>query len=55
MLRLRPNQDIHKELDDYVRKNGIKAAFILTCVGSVSKAVLRMAHDAEKNSNDVKK
>lgn len=44
-FRLRPNQDLNKELDDFVRKNDLKAAFIMTCVGSLTKATIRMAFD----------
>lgn len=43
-FRLRPNQDLNKELDDFVRKNDLKAAFIMTCVGSLTKATIRMAY-----------
>lgn len=44
VLRLRPNQDLTKELDNFVKENDLKAAFIMTCVGSLTKATVRMAH-----------
>ena len=39
VLRLRPNQDLHKELDKFVKDNDLKAAFIITCVGSLTKGI----------------
>jgi len=44
---LRPNQDLYKELDEFVRKHDLKAAFIMTCVGSLTRATIRMAFDRE--------
>ena len=46
-LRLRPNQDLKAELDDFAKKHGLEAACVLTCVGSLCQAVLRLAdqHD----------
>merc|ERR1712150_128829 len=51
MGRLKPNQDLNKELTDFVHKNDLKAAFIMTCVGSLTKATVRMAYD--KNSDEL--
>jgi predicted DNA-binding protein with PD1-like motif len=45
---LKPGQDLKQELEGFVAKNELKAAFIMTCVGSLKKAVLRLA-----NSKDV--
>lgn len=42
-FRLRPGQCIREEIDKYVLDNKIGAGAILTCVGNLSKAVLRMA------------
>jgi predicted DNA-binding protein with PD1-like motif len=42
-FRLKPNQDLRLELDNFVKSKRIKAAAILTCVGNLKKAVLRMA------------
>lgn len=55
-FRLRPNQDLNKELDDFVKKHDLKAAFIMTCVGSLTKAIIRMAYDKnfDVESNRVK-
>jgi predicted DNA-binding protein with PD1-like motif len=40
VLRLRPNQDLNKELDRFVKDNDLKAAFIITCVGSLTKGLI---------------
>ena len=44
VLRLLPGQDLMKELDSYLLSNKIKAAWIVTCVGSLTKARLRYAN-----------
>lgn len=43
-LRLHPGQDLKLELDRLVEKHEIEAACILTCVGSLTTAVLRFAN-----------
>lgn len=43
-LRLHPGQDLKAELDRLVEKHEIEAACILTCVGSLTTAVLRFAN-----------
>ncbi len=48
-FRLKPGQDLKKELVAYVNKHHITAGFILTCVGSLQCATLRLA-DREKPS-----
>ncbi|RMZ97807.1 bifunctional -like [Brachionus plicatilis] len=52
-LRLRPNQDLNQELDNFVKQNGLKSAFIMTCVGSLTKATVRMAFGGQEE-NEVK-
>ena len=42
-LRLRPGSDLKNELDRFVKENNIRAGNILTCVGSLKKATLRLA------------
>src|SRR5215212_3095114 len=42
-LRLRPHQDLKRELDAFARIHQLEAACVLTCVGSLRKAVLRLA------------
>ncbi|CAF0964536.1 unnamed protein product [Brachionus calyciflorus] len=53
VLRLRPNQDLFKELDNFVKTNDLKSAFIMTCVGSLTKATVRMAFGGQ-DQNEVK-
>ena len=43
-LRLQPGQDLKVELDNLVQSSSIEAACILTCAGSLIKAVLRYAN-----------
>ncbi len=43
-LRLHPGQDLKIELDRLIDKHEIEAACILTCVGSLTVAVLRFAN-----------
>ncbi len=43
-LRLKPGQDLRNELDSLVSKHNLKAAFVITCVGSLTTAVLRLAN-----------
>ncbi|XP_063429383.1 bifunctional protein GlmU-like [Mytilus trossulus] len=42
-LRLHPGQEIKESLISFVNKNKLNAAFIMTCVGSVTHASLRMS------------
>lgn len=43
VVRLHPGQDLKNELIDFTRRNQIKAGIILTCVGSLQRAALRLA------------
>ena|SRR3989338_333467 len=45
-LRLQPNQDLKKELIKFTKENKIQAGFIITCVGSLRRATLRMADES---------
>jgi len=45
-LRLHPGQDLKIELDSFIEKQGIEAACIITCLGSLTTAVLRFANQA---------
>ncbi|MFA6253881.1 MAG: PPC domain-containing DNA-binding protein [Candidatus Paceibacterota bacterium] len=42
-FRLHPGQDLREEIDRFVTEKNIKAGAILTCVGNLSKAIIRMA------------
>ncbi|XP_023697542.1 bifunctional protein GlmU-like isoform X1 [Paramormyrops kingsleyae] len=52
-LRLGPGQEILSSLVSFVEERRMKAPFILTCVGSVTKATLRLANASIRNSNEV--
>jgi predicted DNA-binding protein with PD1-like motif len=42
-LRLRPGQDVRKQLELFVKEKRIQAGFLITAVGSLSKASIRLA------------
>ncbi len=44
-FRLFPGQDLKKELVSFCINNKIQAGFILTCVGSLKRATLRLADE----------
>jgi hypothetical protein len=44
-LRLHPKQDLKEELIKFTKENNIQAGFVLTCVGSLARATLRMADE----------
>ncbi|NJO79440.1 MAG: DNA-binding protein [Cyanobacteria bacterium RM1_2_2] len=43
-IRLKPQQDLKSELDQFVRQQALMAACIVTCVGSLTQATLRHAN-----------
>lgn len=45
-LRLSPGQDLRKELESFARDHGLQAGFVVTCVGSLQKAVIRPANQS---------
>jgi len=47
VFRLHPGQDLYQEIKKYIEKNMIKAACILTCVGSLKKINIRLANATE--------
>ena len=44
LVRLRPGQDLTSELKTWAKTNGIRAASILSAVGSLKKVTLRFAN-----------
>lgn len=46
-LRLHPGQDLQRELVAFARANALQAAFVMTCVGSLRQATLRLANKDE--------
>jgi len=49
-LRLRPGQDLRKEIERFTREKSIKAGFIITTVGSLEKVTLRLADQKNTSS-----
>ncbi len=46
-FRLKPGADLKKEIEAYVQQHGIKAAWISTCVGSLTDYNIRFANQPE--------
>lgn len=46
-LRLRPGEDPKAALDSFAKANHLQAACLLSCVGSLRKAVLRFANQEQ--------
>lgn len=42
-FRLKPGTDLRKGIEEWIDDNGIEAAALVTCVGSLASATLRMA------------
>jgi uncharacterized protein len=42
-LRLKPGQDLRRELEIFVLARQLRASLVLTCVGSLTQASLRLA------------
>lgn len=49
-LRLKPGQDLRKEIERFTKERGIKAGFIITTVGSLEKVSLRLADQNNASS-----
>jgi len=43
-IRLHPGQDLKIELDSLAKQHDMEAAYVITCVGSLTRAVLRYAN-----------
>ena len=52
-MRLKPGQEIRECLLSYVKENNLKAPFVLSCVGSVTSATLRLADVSKDTPNEV--
>ncbi len=53
-LRLRPNHDLKQELVAFAMRESLQAGFVLTCVGSLRRAALRLADRSETTVYDAK-
>ncbi len=49
-LRLKPGQDLRKEIELYVKENNIKAGWVATCVGSLTNYNIRFANQQNGNT-----
>jgi predicted DNA-binding protein with PD1-like motif len=49
-LRLTPKQDLRKQIELFARQRKISAGFILTAVGSLQKAALRLADQKDSTT-----
>ncbi|KAG8444001.1 hypothetical protein GDO86_009257 [Hymenochirus boettgeri] len=52
-LRLGPGEEILTSLFKFVKEKRLKAPFVITCVGSVTKATLRLANCDALNTNEI--
>ncbi len=43
-IRLKPGQDLRKEIESFVAKEKINAGYIITCVGSLTQTNIRYAN-----------
>ena len=46
-FRLGPGADLKKELSRFARDNGLRAGIVLTCVGSLTRVLIRLADQPE--------
>ena len=53
-VRLAPGEEIRTKLLDFVATHDLKAAFIMSCVGSVQSAKLRLAQATATSRNHVR-
>ena len=49
-FRLHPKQDLKRELFDFAKNKNLKACCIITCVGSLQQACLRLSDQREHTS-----
>ncbi len=52
-FRLKPGKDLKRSIEEVVKKNDINAGFIITCVGGLDQATVRMA-GAKPEKQDIK-
>lgn len=53
-IRLSPGQDLRKELEALARDHHLQAGYVVTCVGSLRKAVIRPANQSSALVRDEK-
>ncbi|XP_035534920.1 bifunctional protein GlmU-like [Morone saxatilis] len=52
-VRFGPGQELLGSLQEFVVERRLRAPFIITCVGSVTKATLRLANATATNTNEM--
>lgn len=52
-IRVRPGQELLGTLQAFVEVKRLRAPFIVTCVGSLTKATLRLANATATKTNEV--
>ena len=52
-FRLKPGADLKKGIEDFAKSHGLKAAYIVTCVGGLEQVTMRMA-GAKPDSQDIR-
>ena len=53
IFRLKPGADLKSSIEEMIRQQDIKAGFIVTCVGGLEQAVVRMA-GAKPDAQDIR-
>jgi predicted DNA-binding protein with PD1-like motif len=48
-LRLKPGQDLRESLENFIKEANIQAGYIITTVGSLSNATLRLADESKSS------
>ncbi|XP_070578399.1 bifunctional protein GlmU-like [Ptychodera flava] len=52
-IRLGPGEEIHSTLMKFVKDNDLDAAFVMTCVGSITKGTIRLANADRNHQNEI--
>jgi len=52
-IRIKPGNDLKTSIEDFVASNDIRAGFIITCVGGLNQASMRMA-GARPDKQDIR-
>ena len=50
VFRLKPGADLKRSIQDYVDKQGLEAAWVVTCVGSLTDYTIRFANQEKTDS-----
>lgn len=53
IFRLKPGADLKSSIEEVIKDNAIKAGFIVTCVGGLEQATVRMA-GAKPDKQDIR-